>query len=127
MRKFLLLAIALPVALNAQTTAPATQPTAAVDTWANLLANLKPRELGPTNMGGRIADIAVYEKSPRIFYVASASGGLFKTENGGITLAPVFDKEGSISLGAVAVSQKDPNLVWVGTGEPSSRNSVAWG
>lgn len=78
-------------------------------------------------MGGRISDVAVYEKDSRIFYVASASGGLFKTQNKGTTFEPVFDKEGSISLGAVAVSAKDPNIVWVGTGEASSRNSVAWG
>ncbi len=94
---------------------------------ADLLQNLTPRQLGPTVMGGRIADIAVYEKEPRIFYVATAAGGLFKTENAGLTFQCVFQNEGSISLGAVAVSQSDPNLVWVGTGEASNRNSVAWG
>lgn len=78
-------------------------------------------------MGGRIMDIAVYEKEPRIFYAASASGGLWKTTNGGLNMACVFERETTISLGAAAVSQKDPNLVWVGTGEGSSRNSVAWG
>ena len=78
-------------------------------------------------MGGRITGIAVYEADPRIFYVASASGGLFKTENNGITFKPVFEREGSVSLGCVAVSAKDPNIVWVGTGEATSRNSVAWG
>lgn len=92
-----------------------------------LLKNLIPRQLGPTSMGGRIMGIAVFEADPRIFYVASASGGLFKTENNGITFKPVFEREGSISIGAVAVSAKDPNIVWVGTGENSSRNSVAWG
>ena len=92
-----------------------------------LLKNLTPRQLGPTNMGGRITGIAVYEKDSRIFYVASASGGLFKTTNGGTTFTPVFEREGSISIGAIAVSQSDPNVVWVGTGEATSRNSVAWG
>ncbi len=92
-----------------------------------LLKNLTPRQLGPTNMGGRVMGIAVYERDPRIFYVASASGGLFKTENNGISFRPVFEREGSISLGAVAVCATDPNIVWVGTGENSSRNSVAWG
>ncbi len=120
----LLLLLLLPGLVLGQTTPPAAAP---ADPWANLMQNLKPRSLGPTNMGGRIAALAVYDKSPRIFYVATAGGGLFKTENGGITLTPVFDKEGSISLGAVAVDQKDPNIVWVGTGEASSRNSVAWG
>jgi photosystem II stability/assembly factor-like uncharacterized protein len=78
-------------------------------------------------MGGRITGLAVYEKKPSTFYVATASGGLFKTVNNGTTFAPVFEREGSISLGSVAISQVDPNLVWVGTGEATSRNSVAWG
>jgi photosystem II stability/assembly factor-like uncharacterized protein len=95
--------------------------------WANVLGALKPRSLGPTNMGGRIVDMAVYSPRPQLFYVATASGGLWKTENAGTTVQPVFQNESTISLGAVAVSQKDPNLVWVGTGEGTSRNSVAWG
>lgn len=93
----------------------------------NLLANLVARNLGPTTMGGRVADIAVYEKEPRIFFVATAGGGLWKTENGGLTMTPVWDKESSISLGAVDVSQKDPNLVWLGTGEQNGRNSASYG
>ncbi len=95
--------------------------------WQSLIAGLNPREIGPSTMGGRIADFAVYEKEPRIFYVATASGGLWKTENGGMSMKPVFYGENTVSLGAAAVCQTDPNLVWVGTGEASSRNSVAWG
>jgi len=95
--------------------------------WQSILGALTPRSIGPTNMGGRIMDIAVFEKDPRIFFVATASGGLWKTENAGTTFAPIFDKESSVSLGAVAVSQTDSNVVWVGTGEHSSRNSTAWG
>ncbi|MEA2551849.1 MAG: hypothetical protein QOJ65_25 [Fimbriimonadaceae bacterium] len=78
-------------------------------------------------MGGRIADIAVYEKEPRIYYVASASGGVWKTENDGVTFTPQFTKQNISSLGAISVSQKNPEVVWLGTGEPSSRNSVGWG
>jgi len=78
-------------------------------------------------MGGRVNDLAVFNKDPRIFYIATASGGLWKTENGGMTLTPVFERENSTSLGAAAVSQTDPNLVWVGTGERDSRNSSSWG
>lgn len=91
------------------------------------LGQIQPRELGPASMGGRISQFAVYEKEPRIFYVASASGGLWKTENAGLTMEPVFNKEAAVSLGAVAVSQDDPNLVWVGTGEENSRNSTTYG
>lgn len=78
-------------------------------------------------MSGRMVELAVYEKEPRIFYAASASGGLWKTENAGLSFTPLFTQETSISLGAVAISQADPNIVWVGTGEDTSRNSVAWG
>ena len=125
-----LLVCALPIAAISQTkpaVAKPVTPTQSDGPLTPLIKNLTARELGPTTMGGRIMGIAVYEADPRIFYVASASGGLFKTENGGITFHAVFEKEGSISLGAVAVSAKDPNIVWVGTGEGSSRNSVAWG
>jgi photosystem II stability/assembly factor-like uncharacterized protein len=94
---------------------------------ANLFANMTARSIGPVNMGGRIMDISVYEKDPRIFFVASASGGVFKTENDGLTFTPIFDKEGSISMGAVAVCQSNPDILWIGTGEQSSRNSAAWG
>lgn len=93
----------------------------------NLLVDMKARSLGPSRMGGRIADIAVYEKEPRIFFVATAAGGLWKTTNGGITMSPVWDRGTSVSLGAVDVSQSDPNLIWIGTGEQNSRNSVSWG
>lgn len=91
------------------------------------LSAVEPREIGPTIMGGRIAEIAVYEKEPRIYYVATASGGLWKTENAGLTFRPVFFKEKSVALGTVTVSQTDPNTVWVGTGEKDSRNSTSWG
>ncbi len=119
-RSSILAFLLLPSCLLAQTA-----PTS--DLWQSCLANLQPRSIGPTNMGGRIVDLAVYNKEPRIFYVASASGGLWKTENGGITMTPTFDHENSVSLGACAVNQSDPNDVWVGSGEGTSRNSVAWG
>jgi photosystem II stability/assembly factor-like uncharacterized protein len=93
----------------------------------NLIANLVARCVGPSTMGGRIADIAVYEKEPRIFYIATSAGGLWKTTNGGITLSPVWDKGSSIALGAVDVSATNPDVVWIGTGEQNGRNSVSYG
>jgi len=97
-------------------------------TDANLLLQaLTPRNIGPVNMGGRVSEIAVYDKDPRIFYVASASGGLWKTSGGGIKFEPVFQYESASALGAVTVDQNDPNRVWVGTGEQNSRNSSSWG
>src|SRR5262245_10806381 len=88
---------------------------------------LKPRCIGPANMSGRITEVAVYEKEPRIQYVASATGGLWKTTNHGTTWTPVFEREATISLGAVAVCQTNPDLVWIGSGEANARNSVSWG
>jgi photosystem II stability/assembly factor-like uncharacterized protein len=92
-----------------------------------ILHTLRPRCIGPANMSGRITEIAIYEKEPRIQYAASATGGLWKTVNHGTTWTPYFERESTISLGAVAVSQSDYNLVWVGTGEANARNSVSWG
>src|SRR5438128_2455526 len=103
-RSVAFLAILLPVAAFAQT-ATLLQTTPEDGPWQNILTGLRPRELGPVNMGGRIMDLAVYEKDPRIFFVGSASGGLFKTDNGGVTFKPIWDHETSVSLGAATVSQ----------------------
>jgi len=91
------------------------------------LKTLKPRSIGPANMSGRIVDVAVYDQRPSIMYVASASGGLWKTVNNGITFQPVFERQSSVALGAVALAQSNPDIVWVGTGENNARNSVSWG
>ncbi|MCC6783322.1 MAG: hypothetical protein IT457_10815 [Planctomycetes bacterium] len=85
------------------------------------------RSLGPGNPSGRIVDLAVDPSDRDVWYVATASGGLWKTANGGTSFAPVFDREATVSLGAVAVSPSEPNTVWVGTGEANARNSVSWG
>jgi photosystem II stability/assembly factor-like uncharacterized protein len=94
---------------------------------AKLLEALPLRWLGPANMSGRIVDLAVVEQRPSVFYVASASGGLWKTENNGTTWTPVFDEQPTLSLGAVAVCAAHPEVVWVGTGEANPRNSVSPG
>src|ERR1043166_4098243 len=78
-------------------------------------------------MGGRIVDVAVVESKPAIMYVATATGGLWKTANNGTTWKAVFDQEATVSLGAVAVAPSNPEIVWIGTGEANARNSVSWG
>ncbi len=78
-------------------------------------------------MGGRIVDLAVTGSDSSTFWAATASGGLLKTSNNGITLTHQFDKENTVSIGAVAVAPSDPNIVWVGTGENNPRNSVSFG
>ena len=85
------------------------------------------REIGPTIMSGRISDIAVVEANPSIFYLGTATGGIWKTENAGTTFEPLFQGEETSSIGDVTVSQSNPNIVWAGTGEPQNRQSSPWG
>jgi len=76
--------------------------------------------VGPNNIGGRIADIVADPANPNIFYVAAASGGIFKTTNGGQTWQPVFDQAPGLSMGALAIDPAHPDTVFAGTGEPCS-------
>ena len=85
------------------------------------------RSIGPANMGGRITAIAVYEADPSTYWIATASGGLVKTTNNGVTFEHQFDHEGTVSIGDVCVAPSDRNVVWVGTGENNPRNSVSYG
>ena len=85
------------------------------------------RSIGPAIMSGRISDLAVYEKNPAIFYVGTAHGGVWKTTNDGATFEPLFQDQGLMSIGDVTVSQTNPDLVWVGTGESNNRQSTTLG
>jgi photosystem II stability/assembly factor-like uncharacterized protein len=88
------------------------------------------RSIGPVNTGGRIDDIAVARipGQPDAVYVATASGGVFKSSNNGVSFAPVFDKVNAMmSIGAIAVAPSTPTTVWVGTGEANTRQSSSWG
>ena len=85
------------------------------------------RSIGPASMGGRIDDLAVVESNPSTYYIAFATSGLWKTVNNGTTFEPVFDTYSTSSIGDVAVCQSDPNIVWVGTGEPNNRQSSTFG
>ena len=85
-------------------------------------SNLSWRNVGPASTGTRIVDLAVVERDPRIIYAATASSGVWKTTNAGTTWAPVFEREETVSLGGIAVSPSNPDIVWVATGEPNMRN-----
>ena len=85
------------------------------------------RALGPGLTTGRVQDVAIDPKNPSVWYVAAASGNLWKTENRGNTFTPVFDEYGSYSLGAVVVDPRDSNVVWLGTGENANQRSVSFG
>ncbi len=85
------------------------------------------RSIGPANMGGRTADIEGVAGNPNLVYVATASGGLWKTSSGGVTWTPIFERQSTISIGDIAVDPHNPEVIWVGTGESNLRNSVSFG
>ena len=91
---------------------------------ADPFKSLSFRELGPTKQGGRFVDFAVVESTPRIFYAASASGGVYKTESAGVAFTQVFDTGGTASVGAIAVSQTNPDVLYLGTGESNNSRTV---
>lgn len=91
------------------------------------LTSLKFRSVGPALMSGRVVGFAVHPADRSTYYVAVASGGVWKTTNAGTTWTPVFDGEGSYSIGCVVLDPKNPNVVWVGTGENNSQRSVGYG
>lgn len=86
-------------------------------------ANMKARNIGPGGMSGRITAIDVALNNERTWYVGTASGGVWKTENAGSSFTPIFDDERVQAIGAIEVYQKNPEIVWVGTGEGNPRNS----
>src|SRR5260370_359489 len=90
-------------------------------------ASLPFRNIGPANPGGRVDDIAVVESDPRIMYVGTAAGGVFKTENGGVTFTPLTDKLPNSTVGDIAIAPSDSSIVYVGMGEANNRQSSSWG
>jgi photosystem II stability/assembly factor-like uncharacterized protein len=92
-----------------------------------LLAGLQARSIGPAGMSGRIAVVAGIPGDPRIVYVGAATGGLWKSADGGYSFTPIFDEESVASIGAIAIDPRRPDIVWVGTGEGNLRNSVSVG
>ncbi len=118
---FLSLLITLPT-LPAQEADKPSGPTP-----ADTLAGLKLRSIGPAVTSGRVVSFAVHPKDKSTYFVGSASGGVWKTVNAGTSFTPVFDGEGSYSIGTVVIDAKNPNVVWVGTGENNSQRSVSYG
>ncbi|NNF26565.1 MAG: hypothetical protein HKN73_04985 [Gemmatimonadetes bacterium] len=89
--------------------------------------SLRFREIGPTIMSGRVSDLAVDESDPSTFYVGTATGGVWKTENAGVSFEAVFTDQETSSIGDVTLAPSNPRVVWVGTGEPQNRQSSPWG
>lgn len=90
-------------------------------------SSLSFRNIGPAVTSGRVVDIAVHPKKSSIWYIAAASGGVFKTINAGITFEPIFDRYGAYSIGCLALDPNNPNVVWVGSGENNNQRSVGYG
>jgi photosystem II stability/assembly factor-like uncharacterized protein len=101
--------------------------TQSADQIGDLYEKLEWRCVGPAVMGGRTVDIDVVEKEPWIIYAAIGPSGVWKSVNNGISWKPVFHEENTVSVGDIAISQSHPDIVWVGTGEATCRNSVTIG
>ena len=108
--------------------APGTDSTASAGSGlpASALSGFRFRSIGPAFTSGRVVDVAVHPNK-RTWYVAAASGGVWKTENAGTTWTPIFDGQGSYSIGAVTLDPRNPDVVWVGTGENNAQRSVSFG
>jgi len=85
------------------------------------------RSIGPTGSSGRVTAIDAIIDNPAIIYAGTASGGVWRSENAGVTWEPLFDKEKSLAIGAVTIDQRNPSVIWVGTGEGNPRNSMSSG
>ena len=94
---------------------------------ASTVSNMRFRLVGPALTSGRIADLAVHPNNDNLWFVAAASGGVWKTENHGTTFTPIFDNYGSFSTSCVEFAPSNPNTIWVGTGENNNQRSVAYG
>jgi photosystem II stability/assembly factor-like uncharacterized protein len=89
--------------------------------------NWKPRNIGPASMSGRVTTIDAEVANPNHIWIGAASGGVWKTYNGGVSWTPVFDDQPILNIGALAIQQSNPSVVWVGTGEGNPRNSISIG
>lgn len=94
---------------------------------AELFGSLQFRSIGPAVTSGRVSDLAINPNNNNEYYVAIASGGVWKTTNRGTTYTPIFDQQGSYSIGCVSLDPNNPNTVWVGSGENNNQRSVAYG
>src|SRR6266487_113863 len=108
------------VGVRAQPTADSFRPLA--------LDHITWRHIGPASFGGRIDDIEAVPGNPSTMFVGTASGGVFKSVNNGVTWTTTFDRDASaLSIGDIAIAPSDPNVIWVGSGEANNRQSSSWG
>src|SRR5438309_1043070 len=121
-------ACALSVLLVGGVSAQATQQPAPVKVDSETISGLGARNIGSAAMSRRIAALAAVHEGARLtVYIGAASGGVWKSVNGGTTFKPVFDRQAVQSIGAITIDPKNPKVVWVGTGEAWTRNSASIG
>ena len=121
------LVLLLAVATLAPGTGTAQSPDTAPTPSSQLLSGLNLRSIGPAVRSGRIADVAIDPTDQSTWYVAAASGNVWKTTNSGTTWTPIFDQYGSYSIGTVTVDPNNPKVLWLGTGENNAQRSVSYG
>lgn len=117
--------LAASIAFGLTTPAFAAQSDKKVD--AEIYKNIKLRNIGPAVTGGRVSDFAFNPNNPAQYYVATAAGGIWKTDNAGTTWKPIFDNETSFSLGDITMDPNNTQVIWAGSGENNSQRSVAYG
>jgi len=115
-----LVLVLLTLSAAAEVTAPA-------EKEADPFGQLEWRNVGPVNMTGRVADVEGVPGDPNVVWVGSASGGVWKSTNGGLSFKPVFDDQPVASIGDLALAPSNPDVVYVGSGESNTRNSVSFG
>uniref|UniRef100_UPI003F6CEF7F WD40/YVTN/BNR-like repeat-containing protein n=1 Tax=Congregibacter sp. TaxID=2744308 RepID=UPI003F6CEF7F len=94
---------------------------------SELFAGMEARNIGPAGMSGRVSAVASVTSNPKTIVVGAASGGVWRSDNGGITWEALFDDQPVNSIGAIAINQQYPDIIWVGTGEGATRNSTSIG
>ena len=118
---------AQPTARPAVPSTSAATPAPDTSKLATLAGSLRFRSIGPALVSGRIADVAIDPTNKKTWYVATAAGGVWKSVNAGLTFTPIFDGEGSFATGAITIDPKNPNVIWVGSGENNAQRVVAYG
>jgi photosystem II stability/assembly factor-like uncharacterized protein len=115
--------------VNAQKSKKSSTPVTAVERVDinKAFKNWKPRNIGPASMSGRVTTIDVEVNSPNNIWIGAASGGVWKTNNSGVSWTPVFEDQPIMNIGSLAIQQSNPSVVWVGTGEGNPRNSISIG
>ena len=124
MRKMNILILCLSLIAFSYNSTAQKNPPAVGQVSLDQFKNLKPRSIGPAGMSGRVTAIDAVYTNPNLIYLGTASGGVWKTENSGSNWTPVFDDQPTLNIGAVAIQQSNPSVVWVGTGEGNPRNSI---